>query len=51
MATIKIDTSKLTRFEVINQTGRVYTQMPCKVELSVQDGGKTLKVFTTPMVE
>jgi hypothetical protein len=40
----------VTRLEVIDQqtpeTGRVYTKRDCeKVELSIQDFGKTLKVF------
>ena len=37
--------SKLTRFEVIDNNGRVYSQWNCKIELSYQDDGKTLKVF------
>ena len=39
------DTSKVTRFEVIDENGRAYTQKDCKVELSYQDDGRTLKVF------
>jgi hypothetical protein len=39
------DTSKITRFEVIDENGRVYTRRNCKVELSYQDDGRTLKVF------
>lgn len=45
----------VTRFEVIDhrepfgaigvKTGRVYVANPCAVELSYQDGGRTLKVF------
>lgn len=37
----------VTRFEVIDDSmgGRVYTRRPCAVELSYQDGGRTLKVF------
>ncbi len=40
----------VTRLEVIDhqtpETGRVYTKRDCeKVELSIQDFGKTLKVF------
>ena len=42
--------SKTTRLEVIDhqtpETGRVYTKKDCqKVELSIQDDGKTLKIF------
>lgn len=40
-----VDISKVTRFEVIDENGRVYTQRDCKVELSYQDDGRTLKVF------
>lgn len=49
-----MDTSKVTRFEVIDHTkdvldggGRVLVQHDVKVELSLQDDGKTLKVFLT----
>lgn len=46
-----INTSKITRVEIIDhQTetlpGRVYTKWDCeKVELSLQDDGRTLKIF------
>ena len=39
------DNSKVTRFEVIDENGRAYTQRDCKVELSYQDDNRTLKVF------
>ncbi len=39
------DNSKVTRFEVIHEKGRAYTKHNCKIELSYQDDGKTLKVF------
>lgn len=35
----------VTRFEVIDEQGRRYTNNACNIELSYQDGGKTLKVF------
>ena len=35
----------VTRFEVIDEQGRRYTNNTCSIELSYQDGGKTLKVF------
>lgn len=35
----------VTRFEVIDENGRVYSQWSCKIELSYQDDGRTLKVF------
>lgn len=52
-----MDTSKVTRFELIDhrlplgvtgvQTGRIVGMHGCKVELSLQDDGKTLKVFVS----
>ena len=36
---------RVTRFEVIDENGRAYTEHYCKVELSYQDDGRTLKVF------
>lgn len=38
-------TSKITRVEVIDENGRAYTKHNCKIELSYQDDGRTLKVF------
>jgi len=48
-----IDTEKIDRLEVIDETGRAYVKgsiygSPVSVELSVQDDGRTLKVFVTP---
>lgn len=41
-----IDTSKITRIEVIDDTGRVYTCWDVgKLVMMVQDYGKTLKIF------
>lgn len=45
-----IDVSKVDRFEVIDSSGRAYVKgsiygTPVKIELSLQDDGKTLKVF------
>jgi hypothetical protein len=39
------DNSKVTRFEVIDENGRVYTKHNCTIELSYQDDNRTLKVF------
>ena len=39
----------VTRFEVIDENGRVYQKWNCKVELSYQDDGQTLKVFIKPL--
>ena len=41
----------VTRFEVIDENGRVYTRHNCKVELSYQDDGRTLKVFLDKLIE
>lgn len=41
----------LTRFEVIDENGRVYVKNSlynCQLELSYQDDGRTLKVFIKP---
>ena len=43
----------IDRVEVVDQEGRQYVKgsiygTPVKVELSIQDGGRTLKVFVTP---
>ena len=40
-----MDTSKVTRFELIMEEGRSVVEYDCEVELSLQDDGKTLKVF------
>lgn len=44
-----MDTSKVTRFEVIDHSftgkGREFVRHGVTVEFSVQDNGKTLKVF------
>lgn len=45
-----MDTAGITRLEVIDRTGRVYVNGPnpnksISVDLSKQDGGKTLKIF------
>lgn len=38
---------KVTRFEVIDASGRTFTAWGCAVELSYQDDGRTLKVFVS----
>ena len=36
----------VNRFEVVDSNGRVYTNYDCSnVQVTLQDGGKTLKVF------
>lgn len=35
----------VTRFEVIDETGRVFTRWNTSIQLSYQDDGRTLKVF------
>lgn len=42
---VQLKPESVTRFEVIDHTGRVYSIRPCKIELSYQDDGRTLKVF------
>lgn len=46
-------TAAVTRFEVIDETGRVYVRDPrgrgaVHIALSYQDDGRTLKVFVMP---
>ena len=38
-------TNDITRLEVIDSDGRSYSKRGCKIEFSVQDDGKTLKIF------
>ena len=38
----------ISRFEVIDETGRAYVKEGVSVELSYQDEGRTLKAFLTP---
>ena len=38
---------KVTRFEVIDDSGRVLVRYGIKIELSLQDDDRTLKVFLT----
>ena len=52
----KQTTSKVDRFEVIDETGRAYAKgsiygSPVSVELSYQDDGKTLKVFVKKQLD
>jgi hypothetical protein len=43
---VKIDTSKLTRLTVVdNKDGRIVEKWNNKIKLSIQDNGRTLKVF------
>lgn len=39
---------KVTRLEVIDQTGRAYVIKNSEVELSYQDDARTLKIFVKP---
>lgn len=48
-----MNTEKVNRLEVIDETGRAYVKgliygTPVKVQLSVQDDGRTLKIFVEP---
>ncbi len=41
-----INTEKVTRVEVIDSNGRIYTNYNCKdVEIQLQDEKRTLKIF------
>lgn len=41
------ESAKLTRLEVIDETGRAWSRWGCKIELSYQDDGRTLKAFVS----
>ena len=40
-----MDANKITRLEIIEAGKRKYVKWDCSVELSIQDNGRTLKVF------
>jgi len=42
---MEINESKITRLEVITKKGREFVNMKCKIKPSVQDEGRTLKIF------
>jgi hypothetical protein len=46
-----MNTERVTRFEVIDETGRVLTRYGVYVTLSLQDNGRTLKAFVIPAGE
>lgn len=48
---MEIDPKQVTRVEVIDEHGRAYGRWFVDVDLSVQDAGRTLKVFLTPNAE
>jgi len=41
-------TDTVTRLEIIGPQGRLLSMWPVAIEFSVQDEGRTLKVFVTP---
>jgi hypothetical protein len=44
-----VEQDTVTRFEVIDETGRAYVRYGVKIDLSFQDDGRTLKVFVSPL--
>lgn len=42
----KLGFTKITRVEIIDEKGRAYVARNLWVNLSLQDNGRTLKVFT-----
>ena len=40
-----MDESKITRLEVISKYGQQFVKHNCKIELSIQDKERTLKIF------
>ncbi len=49
--TERITSDRLTRLEVIDESGRVYSRRNVSMTLSYQDGGRTLKVFIPALAE
>ena len=49
-----MNTEKITRFEVIDHTsefqGRILVKYGVRVEISIQDDGRTMKVFLTDKI-
>lgn len=49
-----METEKITRFEVIDHTsefqGRILVKCGVRVEISIQDDGRTMKVFLTDKI-
>lgn len=43
-----IDTSNITRFEIIDEHGRSYARWNVHVEPQFESDGQTLKIFITP---
>ena len=44
---IELPTDKTTRFEVIDGSGRRLVEYGVNIEISMQDDGRTMKVFLT----
>lgn len=44
----RFDTPEVTRVEVIDETGRVYVRFDVNASVSLQDEGRTLKLFVGP---
>jgi hypothetical protein len=42
---MEIEFEQISRLEIIDEKGRQYARWTCHVEPSVQDNGKTLKLF------
>ena len=42
-----MEEEKITRLEVIDEKSRKYVKWNCKIKLSVQDNGRTLKIFVS----
>lgn len=42
---MNIDFTRLTRLTIVDETGRILEKWQADIEPSVQDGGRTLKLF------
>lgn len=48
MVQILPDPRNFTRLEVVDENGRAYSRRDCGISLSVQDDGRTFKIFVKP---
>ena len=43
-----LDVAQVNRLEVIDENGRAFVRWGCYINVSVQDDGRTLKLFVNP---
>lgn len=47
--TVTFDLARISRVEVIDEKGRAYSRWDLAVGASIQDNGRTLKLFVEPL--